>query len=103
MTTTVLLLGLKASVVEEVRAGLDIPNLEIRSGTSIEDLRETLAQLPVDHVVMGAGLDLEQRLGIVREIFETSDRTTVHMKDRASGPEGFLPFVQGVLGGLNRA
>jgi hypothetical protein len=26
--------------------------------------------------------------------------TTVHMKDRTTGPQGFLPFVRSVLGGL---
>ncbi|MET9388359.1 hypothetical protein ABZY09_47220 [Streptomyces sp. NPDC002928] len=49
---------------------------------------------------MGAGLDLDIRLKIIREIYESSDSTTVRMKDRASGPEGLLPFIQAVLGGL---
>ncbi|MBL1076020.1 hypothetical protein JK358_16605 [Nocardia sp. 2] len=52
MTTTVLLLGSKASVVGEVRASPHAPELEIRSGTSIDDLRATFAETPVDHVVM---------------------------------------------------
>ena len=59
------------------------------------------AQTKIDHVVMGAGIDLETRLQIVREIFQASDTTTVHMKDRASGPEGFLPFIRSVLRGLD--
>jgi hypothetical protein len=41
---------------------------------------------------MGAGLDLEARLEIVREIFLASDKTTVHLKDFTSGPDGFLPL-----------
>ena len=48
----------------------------------------------------GAGLDLEPRLETVREIFLASDKTTVHLKDFASGPDGFLPFVRSVLAGL---
>jgi hypothetical protein len=48
----------------------------------------------------GAGLDLDIRLEIVREIFQTSETTTVHLKDVASGPGGFLPFVRSVLAGL---
>jgi hypothetical protein len=55
---------------------------------------------PVSYRHHGAGLDLETRLEIVREIFLTSDKTTVHMKDFASGPDGFLPFVRSVLTGL---
>jgi hypothetical protein len=42
----------------------------------------------------------EARLEIVREIFLASDKTTVHLKDFASGPDGFLPFVRSVLAGL---
>jgi hypothetical protein len=37
----------------------------------------------------------------VREIFQSSDTTTVHMKDRASGPDGFLPFVRSLLRGID--
>jgi hypothetical protein len=51
-------------------------------------------------LLMGAGIDLETRLEIVREIFLLSETTTVHMKDVASGPEGFLPFVRSILSGL---
>jgi hypothetical protein len=43
---------------------------------------------------------LETRLEMVREIFQSSDTTTVHMKDHASGSQGFLPFVRSVLHGL---
>ena len=37
---------------------------------------------------------------MVRAVFQSSDRATVHMKDQMSGPEGFLPFARAVLGGL---
>jgi hypothetical protein len=63
-------------------------------------VRFAFAQADINHVIMGASLDLETRLEIVREIFLTSDTTTVHMKDFASGPDGFLPFVRSVLTGL---
>ena len=46
---------------------------------------------------MGAGIPIEERLEIVRFIFETSKGTTVHMKDWNSRPTGMLPFVNGVL------
>src|ERR687883_405977 len=69
-------------------------------GTSIEDVRSAFAQTDIDHVIMGAGLELETRLQIVREVFQSSDKTSVHMKDRVTGPQGFLPFVQSVLRGL---
>ncbi|WP_214326595.1 hypothetical protein [Nonomuraea sediminis] len=40
MATTVLLLGLKGVVVDEARAHLDLPDLEILSGTGIDDVRD---------------------------------------------------------------
>ncbi len=33
-------------------------------------------------------------------MFRESATTSVHLKDAASGPGGFLPFVRGVLVGL---
>ena len=54
----------------------------------------------IDTVIMGAGIDLEKRLEIVRYIFNTNDNVTVHMKDYATGPEGFVPFINNVLTGI---
>jgi hypothetical protein len=56
------------------------------------------AQTNIDHVIMGGGIPLETRLEMVRVIFESSETTSVHMKDVASG--GFPPFVRSVLSGL---
>ncbi len=68
--------------------------------TSVEDVRSTLAQASIDHVIMGGGIELETRLQMVREIFQSSDTTSVHMKSHIPRSEGFLPFVQAVLRGL---
>ena len=54
----------------------------------------------IDIVIMGAGIELEKRLEIVRFVFTTSNITTVHMKDWETGPEGFVPFINKVLSGL---
>lgn len=100
---TVLILGRRHSVVDaaEHQLELDLPGTHVLEGVSIDDARAALAQGKIDHVIMGAGIDLEDRLQIIREIFQTSDTTSVHMKDRASGPEGFLPFIRAVLRGLH--
>lgn len=96
----VLLLGLNGVVVEDAMAELAMPDIRLFGGGSVEDLRRAFAAAPIDTVIMGAGLDLEIRLQIVRTIFELSETTTVHMKDRATGPAGFMPFVRRVLTGL---
>ena len=97
---SVLLLGLRGVVVEDARAHLQMPDIDLYGGGSIEDMRAVFAQTKVDHVIMGGGLALEIRLAIVREVFESSNATTVHMKDIETGPQGFLPFVRAVLQGL---
>jgi hypothetical protein len=100
MPVNVLLVGLQESVVEAARNQLAFPNVELGGATDLDGIRSAFARMPVDHVIMGAGLDLDTRLDIVREIFTLSTSTTVHMKDRASGPDSFLPFARSILTGL---
>jgi hypothetical protein len=100
MTRSVLLVGRLGVVVEDAVQQLRMPDVQLFVSTGLDEVRSAFAQADIDHVIMGAGLDLEARLEIVREIFLASDKTTVHMKDFASGPGGFLPFVRSVLAGL---
>jgi hypothetical protein len=100
MARSVLLLGRLGVVVEDAQQQLRMPDVRLHLATGLDEVRSAFAQADIDHVIMGAGLDLEARLEIVREIFLASDKTTVHLKDFASGPDGFLPFVRSVLAGL---
>jgi|SRR5579883_1304547 len=101
MGTTVLLVGLKAGVVDQAKRGVGMPDLEVLAATGVDEVRALFARTRIDHVIMGAGLELEDRVAVIREVFRASDSTTVHMKDRASGPGGFLPFIRAVLHGLH--
>jgi NAD(P)H-flavin reductase len=103
MTKKILLLGRKGIIVENARSQIGDHDLEIYGGTGIDDVRSTFTEAKIDHVFMGAGIELEKRLEIVREVFRLSDSATVHMKDASSGPQGFLPFVRAVLAGLKEA
>jgi hypothetical protein len=100
MAKTVLLLGVRADVLQTVRQELQTPGVEFLSGTGIADVGPAFRQADIDHVIIGGGLDLEARAAMVRAVFQSSDRATVHLKDQMSGPEGFLPFARAVLGGL---
>lgn len=100
MGMTVLLLGRKGIVLDDVRRELSVQDVTLLGGTSLDDVRTAFAERSVDVVIMGAGIDLETRLEIVRRIFAVSNSTTVHMKDFDSGPSGMLPFVDGILRGL---
>ena len=101
MAKTVLLLGVRADLLETVQQELQARGVEFLSGTGEADVERALRKADVDHVIIGGGLDLEARAAMVRAVFQSSERATVHMKDQLSGPEGFLPFVKAVLGGLS--
>lgn len=100
MANNVLLLGRTGIVLDDVEAGLDTRDVSLFAGTSLDDVVTAMSDQPIHHVIMGAGIDLDARLAIVRHIFDTSNSTTVHMKDRDSGPAGMRPFVTGILTGL---
>ena len=101
MATRVLILGLKPTLIENFHRELGLmDDVELVSGTGLDDLRAAFADDDVDHVILGGGLDVETRANAVREVFRLSDMATVHMKDQRSGPEGFVPFARAVLHGL---
>jgi len=77
-----------------VKDQLQMPDVPLFGGTGIDDVRTTFGRTSIDSVIIGGGIDPETRLEIVREIFLLSETTSVHMKDVAAGPQGFLPFLQ---------
>jgi hypothetical protein len=100
-TKTVLLLGRRGINLDGMRAGISIKYVNLLAATSLDEVCTAFADQFIDVVIIGAGIDLDTRLAIVRYIFETSNATTVHMKDRNSGPAGMLLFVDRVLNGLS--
>ena len=79
-----------------------IKDIELSVASTLDEARSVFKKNNnhIDIVIMGAGIELEKRLEIVRFVFNTSNITSVHMKDYESGPEGFLPFINKVLNGL---
>jgi hypothetical protein len=105
MEKTILLLGRTGIVVQDAQAQLNDESLKIITGTNIEEVRAVFKQVSsenrnIDHVFMGAGIDLDKRVEIVKEVFTLSNSTSVHLKDSTSGQKGFLPFVDSLLRGL---
>lgn len=86
MTKRVLLLGVRADVLEPVKRELESPEIEILAGSDVSDTESAFRQADIDHVIIGGGLDVEARAEMVRTIFQSSDRATIHMKDQMSGP-----------------
>jgi hypothetical protein len=100
-STNVLLLGRTGVDLEAVHEELGVPEIQLFAGSGAGEARSVLAETRIDHVIMGAGIDLETRLEIIREAFSASDATTVHVKDRITAKAGFIPFVAAVLRGLD--
>ncbi len=101
MRPRVMLLGRTPFDPDQVQAALDARlDVDIVTGTSLEDVRSAFDDSIVDVVIMGAGIPLADRLAVIDHIYTVSDATTVHMKDRASGMGGMMPFVNQVLAGL---
>lgn len=100
MAKTILLLGVRADLLEAARQELQTPGIEFLSGSGEAEVDAAFGKADIDHVIIGGGLDLDARAAMVRKVFQSSDRATVHMKDQMSGPEGFLPFAKVVLDGL---
>ena len=100
MAKTVLLLGVRADLLDTVTKELQAPGAGFLAGTGVADAQAAFRQADIGHVIIGGGLGLEARAAMVGAVFQSSDRATVHMKDQMPGPEGFLPFARAVLGGL---
>ena len=100
MQKNCLLLGRLGINIPSIETGIHQKNVNLFSGTSLQEVKDFFSKSNIDIVIMGAGIPIEDRLEIVKFVLETSKGTTVHMKDWNSGPTGMLPFINGVLKGL---
>ena len=101
MTINILLVGRTHVVLDGAEAEIDIPDVELSSATNAKEVVDSFSTTDFRHVFMGAGIALEERLLVVRAVYDASDTATIHLKDVDSGPEGFLPFVKAILAALS--
>ena len=90
----VLIVGRLLDIVDDTRSRVRAERVALHGATSLDEARMALALKPIDMMVVGAGIELSERLAIARAAFEQSDTITVHLKDKASGQAGFAPFVE---------
>jgi hypothetical protein len=100
MTKNVLLLGVRKDLIPDFAHQISMSDIQLFTGTGIDDVRSVFGQTHIDHVIIGGGIDLKTRVNIIQEVYHSSDKTTMHMKDQISGPEGFVPFARAVLSGM---
>ena len=93
----VLLLGRKGINVEKFYDGISNKNVTLIGGTNLDAVKLAFSEYEVKTVIMGAGIDIHDRLEIIEYIFEVSQSTSVHMKDWDSGAAGMMDFVEKIL------
>lgn len=96
-TLHVLIVGRLLDTVDETRSRVRCEGVVLHGATNLDEVRQTLSLKRIDMMVVGAAIDIAERLAIARAAFEISEHITVHLKDKASGPSGFVPFVEQVI------
>src|SRR4030095_3851186 len=95
----ILLVGKQLTSVPPLNQ-LTTKDVQYFAAPDLKTAQQVFEKNNIDIVIMGAGIELEKRLEVVRYVFNTSNTTSVHMKDWETGPEGFVPFINRVLAGL---
>lgn len=105
--TKCILLGLKKSVVDDtisaVESSYTAPDFEYVGCLSIEEMKTALIEQEIDHVFIGAGLDISIRLEAAKTVLENSLITQVHLKNYSAGPQGYTHFIKTILAGIKAA
>ncbi|MEX0318886.1 MAG: hypothetical protein AB3N21_13080 [Ruegeria sp.] len=98
MKPVVLLIGRLPHVIGDVARQLQhLPIEWLGAHDQDEVIRQLDAEPRIACVIMGAGLDDATRGALVGVIAARRPDVCMHLKDRASGPEGLVPFVERVV------
>ncbi|EDZ46706.1 hypothetical protein RBY4I_1923 [Rhodobacterales bacterium Y4I] len=98
MKPVVLLIGKLPHVIGNVAEQLDhLPIQWLGAHDQPEVVRQLETEPRIECVIMGAGLDDQIRGDLIGIIAALRPDVCIHLKDRASGPEGLVPFVERVV------
>lgn len=98
MKPVVLLIGKLPHVIGNVAEQLDhLPIQWLGAHDQPEVVRQLETEPRIECVIMGAGLDDRIRGDLIGIIAELRPDVCIHLKDRASGPDGLVPFVERVV------
>ena len=94
----VLLVGKLPGVIGDIARQLSDMHVEwLGAHDHGEVVRQLDSEPRIACVVMGAGLDDSIRGDLIGIIAARRPDITIHLKDRASGPDGMAPFVRKVV------
>ena len=98
MKPVVLLIGRLPNVIGDVARQLEHLPIRWLGAHGPDEVRRQLDAEPrIACAIMGAGLDDKVRGELVGIIAARRPDICIHLKDRASGPEGLVPFVERVV------
>ena len=98
MKPLVLLIGKLPHVIGNVARELDhLPIEWLGAHDHPEVVRQLETEPRICCVIMGAGLDDQIRGDLIGVIAALRPDLCIHLKDRASGPYGLVPFVERVI------
>lgn len=96
-TKNCLIIASQQENVEQLIADANVDYAYLFGATTLEDVKIAFSTESMDEVIIGSEIDLEERLEIIRFIFNTSKTTRIHLKDEDSDHKGMLAFVKGIL------
>jgi hypothetical protein len=98
MHPVVLLIGKLPHVIGNVAKVLDhLPIEWLGAHDHAETVRQLECEPRIACIIMGAGLDDQIRGDLIGLVAIMRPDLPIHLKDRASGPEGLVPFVERVV------
>ncbi|MEX0305800.1 MAG: hypothetical protein AB3N12_00305 [Ruegeria sp.] len=98
MKPVVLLIGRLPNVIGNVAQQLDHLPIQWLGAHDQDEVRRQLDAEPrIACAIMGAGLDDKTRGEMVGIIAARRPDICIHLKDRASGPDGLMPFVARIV------
>ncbi|MCA0929908.1 hypothetical protein [Ruegeria profundi] len=98
MKPVVLLIGRLPSVIGDVARQLDHLPIQWLGAHDPDEVRRQLdAEPQIACAIMGAGLNDKIRGEMVGIIAARRPDICIHLKDRSSGPDGLVPFVERVV------
>lgn len=101
MKPVVLLVGKLPGIVGHLADDLeDLPIQWLGAHDHGEVVRQLESEPKISCVIMGAGLPDDIRGDLVGVIAAIRPDVSIHMKDRASGPDGMAGFVRRVVNGM---
>lgn len=106
MKPVVLLVGRLPAVIGAAARSLEhLPVDWLGAHDEAEVIRQLETEPRISCVIMGAGLDDTVRGRLIGVIASRRPDICIHLKDRDSGPEGLVPFIEKVVAieGLGKA